>query len=185
MNDVMDRPDVVEERLFRANYAKSFNAVWAVARRIHRQGELEVRISPFHLRPTFAEREAYGDAGDILVRRMGRDDWERVEVKGRSLDFTCLDDFPYPSFFLERVNHLEKFDPAYAYFMANRALTRAAVVMGSTRPKWIGPTTFFDRTYGREANAYECPAELALWVSLQTPEGRQEEMMQFAREALN
>ena len=164
MNDLMERPQ--EEQRFRVAVALSWAAVWAVARHIHALGGRELRIAPYVIRPAFAEREGFGDAGDILVRRIGRDAWARVEVKGRTLEFTGPDDFPFQTIFVERLNRLEKHDPAAAYFVCNRALTNAAVIYGSTRAHWIGPVPFFDSARGHQANAYECPAELAKFIAL-------------------
>lgn len=90
----------------------------------------------------------------------------RVEAKGRTLNFTESSDFPYPTIYIERINRLQKLDPASAYFVVNQALTHAAIIDGGTRSQWVGPTTFFDRTRGHEANCYEVPLALVRFVRL-------------------
>lgn len=155
-----------EERRFRQAIVESQDAVWAVARYIHSIGDIEVLIAPLTIRPSFAERKRYGDKGDLHIRKIGREPWTRVEVKTRTFSFTGPADYPYPTFYLERRNRMKQHGPAYAYFIVSQCLTSAAIVYGATFDQWLGPTTFFDRARGHEANCYEVPLALVKFVQL-------------------
>lgn len=150
-----------EDARFRNAVDQSWDAVFAVARYIHRLGDWEVLIQPYRLRPSFERRDGYGDQSDLMARK--HNSWRYVEVKWKhTLEFTSRDDFPYPTILLDRP---EK-GHAHSYFTCNRALTHAAIVDFKTRDRWLGPTEYFDKTKGYRGYAYECPVELAKFVAL-------------------
>lgn len=158
--------DEAEERRFRQAIIDSHDAVWAVARYIHSRGGWEVKIAPLAIRPSFEDRRLHGDNGDIHVRFAGVEEWTRIEVKRRSFDFTGPEDFPYPTFYLERRNRMGTHGPADTYFVVSQSLTHAGIIKGATFDSWLGPTTFFDRARGHEANCYEVPNALVRFVRL-------------------
>jgi hypothetical protein len=165
---LIERPE--QDAQFVARLKKSSGPVFAAARYLHALGDLEIYIGPQRIRPSFADREDYRDDGDMRVRKVGRERWMKVEAKGRTFSFTCAEDFPHPTFYMERPNRIARNGVAYAYFVVNQELTHAAVIYGATSPQWIGPTSFFDRSVGYQCQTMECPVELAKFVSLSVDE---------------
>lgn len=152
-----------EEARFRSELAQSWEAVFAVARYIHGLGEWEIHIGPYRVRPSYEQRDGYGDEQDLAVRKFGA--WRRIEVKWRrSLEFTCRDDFPFPVVFVDRAPKAEKGVPD-SYFICNHALTHAAIIHSSTREHWI-KRYCHDPTKGYGGDVYECSIAHAKFVSL-------------------
>ena len=154
-----------EEQRFRAAVLKSWDPVWIVARYLHGLGNLWVRVPPLIIRPDFVSRAGYGDIADLEVCKIGGTKWTPVEVKGRTLVFDSRETYPYETIILDRSDKADKAE-AYAYFILNASLSCAALIRGDTKPSWIGPKTYTDRSKGYDFTSYECPKALAEFITL-------------------
>jgi hypothetical protein len=160
---------IAEEQRFRRDVPASWEAVHAAERYLHSLGGLWTLVRPSVMREDFNKRNGFGDDCDLFVckrdpRRFSHR-WWPVEVKGRGLDFTCADDYPYDTIFVDRSAKVDLFEP-YAYFILNSTLSCAALIKSSTKGKWIGPKTYPDRPKGYPVCVYECPKDVAEFVSL-------------------
>lgn len=155
-----------EEARFRSAVEKSWEAAWAVARYLHAKGERFVQVAPLSIRPTFKERSAYGDDADVLVRMSNNERWSHIEVKWRNLSFTGAKDYPYPTIFIDRSSKVDKAN-ADAYYIVSQDLRYAALITKASRARWLNPKIYFDRVKKYHFTAYECPVDVAQFVSLQ------------------
>lgn len=149
-----------EEARFRAAIPKSMKAVHAFAQYLQRKG-LEVIVHEAEVRPSFEQRQMYGDAWDVKARR-GTLNWLRFEVKGREIPFTGRHDFPYPSIMAERVSKPTRMD---WYVTVSQDLQYAGIVEGARRDEWT-TATIFDRTKGYHNEVYLVPLRLVHFVRL-------------------
>lgn len=156
-------PDQIEEMRFRTQLERSHKASVAVAQFLQRRG-WQTEVPETRIRPRFEDRKAYGDKGDVF---MWKDDVPRriCEVKWRSFDFTCEDNFPYPSIIIDRATK-EGGVISDLYFNVSRALTHSAIVVTAVSKKFWRTVTIFDRKKGYEATNFECPKQHADFVQL-------------------
>ena len=152
-----------EECRFRSEVGESWAAVWAIARHIHALGGCSIAVPPLQLRPSFDEREGYGDDADLLIKT-ANGDWKRAEVKRRKLSFTSAEDYPYATLFVDRSTKADKASPD-TYFILNEGMTHAARIDASTRPMWF-VTTKYDRVKRHELTIYECQKALARFFKI-------------------
>ena len=126
--------------------------VWQAAQWLSQKG-YNVTVRKTNVRPSAEQMREYADSGDIEII-------QRVEVKRRKLAFTCREDYPYKTVFVD-VAHT--FDNAickpYAYIVINESATHCLIVKGETSKQWI-KSTKLDRAKNRERMFYECPLEL-------------------------
>lgn len=152
--------DQSEEQRFRSAVPKSWKAVWRVAEHYQLRG-YSVTLPGYQMRDRFEEREGFGDDADLLVG----DRW-RFEIKWREVDFTCADDFPYPSVLVDRVEKADKVkDTVSAYISVNKAMTHVAIIDPATREKW-GARKRFDHVKRYPLDVYECPKHLVRFEKL-------------------
>ena len=99
----------LEEERFRREVADSSEPVFHLSRALHRLGNLETVQAAKKIRPPgadAAERALHGDNWDLKLRLNSATDlgdFIKLEVKGRTLKFTCVRDFPFPSVYVDRV----------------------------------------------------------------------------------
>jgi len=87
------------------------------------------------------------DDGDLFVTL-------RVEHKVRSLQFTCREDYPYDTIFIDEVYKIDnKFDLPLCYVIENTDGTCCAVIYGFTKPHWKKETKF-DKIQNRVCDFY-------------------------------
>jgi hypothetical protein len=120
----------------------------------------ETSVREIRERPSVAEMADYGDGGDIEIV-------QRIEVKQRkTLTFTDKEDFPYPSLIVDACHCFDRASPKpYAYFILNREMTVAFLVMSDTSKQWKRVTKL-DRFKNRNRDFYECPLDLVRVVAL-------------------
>lgn len=126
---VVDRRALTDAK-FVTSLASAFQAECAVAVAIARRGAVEITLPTYRVRPTYEQRFAYRDDGDLRMR------WHhessrlyRVEVKWRTVNFLTPQDYPYSTAFVDEVVNLDAKDPRPDYyFLCNRALTACLVV---------------------------------------------------------
>tara|TARA_Y100000310_G_C20697683_1_gene826897 strand:+ start:2408 stop:2746 length:339 start_codon:yes stop_codon:yes gene_type:complete len=89
--------------------------------------------------PTFEERAAYSDKGDVIV-------YDRVvEIKHIEANFTCREDWPFRDYIVEGEANIVKNDPMWIITF-NPTGTHYGFVDGKTRPQWrVEPRTARER----------------------------------------
>jgi len=115
-----DDPDFVED------LKKSETPVLFAAQLLRHKG-VEVSLSPFEVRPDVSERYEYQDEADLFARRP-------IEVKKRDLDFSCEDDYPYPSIYIDEKYKLN--EEAWFYMILNESLTHFILAETRLSKRW-------------------------------------------------
>jgi hypothetical protein len=145
---------------FLAALDKSQQSVCAVAMYLTRLGQT-VQINGLHKAPTAEQRDTFRDLGDLHILK-------RVEVKQRTIDWTCREDYPFPDML---VTGKSSFDHAVRYggkptgfIILNRAGTHAAMISSRTQGRWEVRRVPHPR--GTEAETYVAPLDVPRWVSL-------------------
>lgn len=121
----------------------------------------DVLVRPTICAPNKEERYDYADDGDIEIRF-------RVEVKKRhNVQFTCKEDYPYPTIFLDETYKVDGWGPGtlYAYIVLSKDAKHAALVPRNTRMQWVKRETW-DTVSQRSQQVYEVPKDLAHFVEL-------------------
>lgn len=148
---------------FLAALSESDETVGLVAMWLAGRGYM-VRKPTLHFAPTHEDRRKYADHGDLIVTVE-----RRVEVKRRSLDFTCAEDFPFPDIAVVRALTWDRADPKPWFFVnVNRAGTHAAIVQGKTFDQW-SVREMIDKRYGPDYGGptYYCPIRLVTFTALE------------------
>ena len=148
----------VSDKQFIKDLKQSDDDVWLVARWLCQLFKRHVMVAPLKIRPDVSQRHQFRDNGDLfLVEDNGN--LARIEVKWRSIDFTCREDFPFPSLMVGPVDHIDHMFPiAYAHIMLNATRTVACVIRGKTEKHWTNDR-IYDSRYGRHSTVYQCPIE--------------------------
>ena len=149
-----------EEATFRGNLTHSREAALVVADYFRRLG-YEVDVPRTKIRPTFEERAAYGDEGvDVWICRPDSMIRSKVEVKGRSLDFSGADDYPFATVNVDRVVKVATYGLAVLYVSTNSALTHGCFILGRTSPHWLIEEGTDPRRGYSPYPIYRCPIGL-------------------------
>lgn len=121
-----------------------------------------VTVQPMRVRPTFEERFDYQDSGDIHIN-------QRIEVKHKQTDFTCLDDFPFPTIITDSVYKVDTipWGHLHSYVIVNRAATHAALIPALTRKHWA-PIVVWDSKEREQRQYYACPKNFATFFALES-----------------
>jgi hypothetical protein len=151
-----------EETRFREAVVRQWAAVFRVAQYLHAKGNCLVQINPLRIRPSFEQRNGYGDDADILLKMVDKERWWKIEVKWKQLEF--IDQYPFPTVFLDRIDKSDSAQPD-GYYIVNKPMTHAVSVMARTRSSW-SPVTTMDTKKGYEFSCYQCPVELTKIVVL-------------------
>ena len=118
-----------------------------------------VTVNPTKIRPSVDKMSEYSDGGDLEIS-------ERVEVKARSISFTCKEDFPFPTIIVDVAHAWDKASPKPAlYLLFNKDKTHIAIVKRSTSSKWV-KSEKADKLKGRSRSFYECPISLVEFCSV-------------------
>lgn len=117
---------------------------------IQKQVGINILTPPLSVSETKRDRYDHVDAGDGLAHL-----W--LEHKVRNFEFTCREDYPYPTVIVDEAYKIAaKPHPAAIYVIQNRSMTHAAVVYGWTKCDWK-QEEFFDRTAMRGGTFYTVP----------------------------
>jgi len=131
-------------------------AVFRVAEWIYAQG-WSVKIPAIRYAPYGSNPLDYVDDGDIYMQRDG--DWERIDVKHLTTDFTDITDWPYNKTIVSSQIPVDRANPpSKAYIIVNKAITHAAIVWRATRKHWY-VEELYATNYKRNENFYICPNE--------------------------
>ena len=93
-------PPPPEDRSWRGRVRKSWKITKRLADHFLAQGYGVILKRP-RIAPSFEEREGYGDEYDLQLVT-------NYEVKGRTFNFTCREDCPEQTLFLDRVEKADK-----------------------------------------------------------------------------
>lgn len=100
------------------------------------------------------------DHGDMMALA-------RVEHKVRHFDFTCREDYPYPSVLIDEMYKVQnKQDKAFMYVIENKAGTHAAVVYSFTRKEWR-TKDFYDWKRSRNTVSFHIDKSLVRFCKIE------------------
>lgn len=134
--------------------------VSAAAAWLNRLGYTTV-IPPSKVLDHYKNRNSFSDSGDLFIQ-------QRVEVKHRSLHFTCAEDWPMGDSIIVCAAH--SFDSAspkpLSYLILNADMTYLASIPTSTRPHWTVQNIADKRYENMSQLAYLCPVKLAKFFKM-------------------
>ena len=116
---------------YRKNVAESDSTVQVVAKHLLKKG-YTVQIPSSHVAANQSDRRKMMDEGDLFVL-------QRMEVKGQSIKFTGLDDYPYKAMIVCNRNSFDNhkgMPPAFYYIVSADNSTMAVVDVKKTKDKW-------------------------------------------------
>jgi len=146
---------------------RSQDALFVIARYLYRQGN-SLKMDGVRKRPADGDPKDYADNGDIYIQPEDSFDWQRIEVKGLSVDFTDANDWPFKSKFLVCAKH--SFDEAepkpHCYYILNKNKTHMAIVEGKTSVLWTVESRVDSRYRNLSQDFYLCPIEIIKWQKL-------------------
>lgn len=151
-----------EDIRFKGAVKKSRNGVELVKTYFEKLG-FQTELPELKIRDKFEDRAGYGDDADLFIisklgERMG------IEVKGRTLSFTSVRDFPFPTIFVDRVNKADA-STVRCYVSINSAGTHFAAILSSTKDLWVQKQRY-DNVKGHTLNVYECPKQLIKFLKI-------------------
>lgn len=145
-------------KAFTDDFFNSFGSVFAVGAYLQRKG-FNVVVPVPEIRPDESERMKYADNGDLLITMP-------VQVKHRSLQFTCANDYPFPTIFIDENYKIEKGrKDLFMYVIVARDGNHAAVIRRETRRYWV-QKTIYDKRQKRNCTNQACPKEWATFIKL-------------------
>lgn len=148
---------------FEADLQGSKKSVVAAMLWLNEQGFSVIMPRPLPIRENINDICKYSDDGDFFVQLP-------VEVKHRpNLQFTCAEDFPFPTVMLDRKDRVVGVRP-WLYITLNGPMTHAVIVRGSTSKHWVLKGRFHGAR-GRYRTKYECPVELATFRDIRSGAG--------------
>lgn len=120
----------------------------------------DVVIKPVSIRPSFESRNEFADSGDIEIR-------QRIEVKRRSVEFTCEDDYPYSTVIVDEKFKIDRIPRGrlWGYVIVNKQLSHVCCVMPDTKKEWM-VERMFDKSDGQERLFYVCPKHLCIFSQM-------------------
>ena len=116
---------------YRKHIAASTSIVERVAKHLTSKG-YTVQIPPTHIAQHQHQRINMVDEGDLFVL-------QRMEVKGKSIHFTCREDYPYDSVIICNKFSFDKhkgMPPAYYFIVAADGVSVAVIDVKRTKPLW-------------------------------------------------
>ncbi len=142
----------------------------AVAARLAEMG-YGVSIPAMWTRPSFKERAAYSDLGDLRVfipKERATTKEVRVEVKSRSAGkdeeepflFTCADDYPYGNIFVCSKKAWDRGPKPDVYVIVSQVTGAMICIDALTRKDWVEGETA-DSARGYSYTTLACPKEHA------------------------
>jgi hypothetical protein len=133
---------------FVRDFENSHKSVFLVARWLRAAGYM-VKVNVPTLRADESQRFNHTDTCDIELI-------QGVEVKQRGIHFTCVNDYPYQSIFVdEKYKVDERIKQTKAYVVVNKLGTHAAIITTDTRPRWV-EVTKPDKYQQRTCTWYAC-----------------------------
>jgi len=152
------------DELFFSELLKGREAELTVAAKLLGYG-MGVYVPPFqvHTKRTKAEAEAdrlwYADSHDLWIGHPLAKRWTPIEVKSSSRDFTCIEDFPFSSPYVDTVSGWEAKKPKpLAIVVLSQTRGGCIVIPASSLHKWL-KIRGVDHVRHIEDTWYACPKE--------------------------
>ena len=125
---------------------------------------IKTEVAPLRIRPDIEEWKDYSDSGDLRVTLP-------AEVKHREeIDFTCADDFPFPTVIVDKRRKYDRMKVKPLFHMIISASGNHFIFIPKhTKDKWI-KTTRFDSNAKRDIDYYECPLEYVAFYKMDLEE---------------
>ena len=122
--------------------------------------DCDVVIKPTLEAPSTELRHEYIDSGDIEIR-------QRVEVKHRSIGFTCAEDYPFPTIIVDEVHKVDRIPKGqlWGYVIVNEAGTHVCCLRADTKGRWTIQRKH-DKKEGAERAFYVCPVGIGMFCAL-------------------
>lgn len=122
--------------------------------------DCDVVIKPTLEAPSTELRHEYIDSGDIEIR-------QRVEVKHRSIGFTCAKDYPFPTIIVDEVHKVDRIPKGqlWGYVIVNEAGTHVCCLRANTQGRWTIQRKH-DKKQGAERAFYVCPVKIGWFCAL-------------------
>lgn len=141
------------EEQFAGALLLSQGCVAAVASWMQRH-KCDVMIRPTTIRPDFDSRNEFADCGDIEIR-------QRVEVKQRSIEFTCVNDYPYDTVIVDERFKVDRIEKArlWGYLIVSKSGTYVCCIKSDTKQHWEIKEKF-DQKDSQRREFYVCPKSL-------------------------
>jgi len=138
------------EKLRASEIARFFVGMWLSSL------GFEITLHPQKYAPTHEQWRDYSDDGDIEAKDSDGNKY-RIEVKERTLSFTCKENFPYPDIFVCTVHSWEnaQIKPS-AFISLNQELTHIAIVYAHSFKEW-DTRDVWDKQFGRDQTCYVAP----------------------------
>ena len=109
---------------------KSRRAVFRVAEWLHRHGK-EIVVPATVVMPKGADPKDWVDACDLYAGG------EKIEVKHKDVDFTCLADFPFDTVIVSSARTIDRnWGLVKAYIIVNKAMTHAMIITTDKKDSW-------------------------------------------------
>jgi hypothetical protein len=143
------------------NVEKSKSGVQRVAAWLNDKG-YTVTVPPMVVvQSSYEDRMNHIDNGDLFLH-------QRMEVKVRSIDFTCAQDYPFKDGIYVCAQH--SYDNAkpkpHSYIILNKNMTHAAIIMGDTKNLWTVKNVKDSRYKDFTQPIYSCPVSAVKFTKL-------------------
>jgi hypothetical protein len=138
---------------FLAGLKESKEWVWKTAELLNDCG-YPVTVNPTTYAETHEDWKQHADNGDLTIN-------QTIEVKHRTLNFTCRDDYPYATVLICAVHsHKNKKPRPWGYVIWNRDGTHIAVIKTDTEKSWTIKRVTDRRFENYSQDQYQCPLEV-------------------------
>jgi len=113
-----------------------------------------VKMPPTTKAETRGDHQNHSDFGDIFIE-------QRVEIKKRSFDFTCAQDYPFQGDVIvcEKKSYDRAKPKPYVYLIFNKNMNHVAVIRSDTSDRWTVKEVH-DSRYNEKQQCYFCPLDL-------------------------
>jgi hypothetical protein len=143
------------------NIEKSKSGVHRVAAWLNEKGYTVVVPPVVAVQCSYEDRMNYVDNGDLFIQ-------QRIEVKARSIDFTCAEDYPFKDGMYVCAKH--SYDNArpkpHSYIYLNRAMTHAAIIKSATYKHWEIKMVKDSRYKDFVQPTYSCPLSMVQFTKI-------------------
>ena len=138
---------------FVRDFFNSFGSVFIVGSYMQRLG-FNVTVPVPEVRPNESERMKFMDDGDLLVTMP-------VQIKHRSLNFTCQEDYPYKTIFIDEAYKVKP--DTFMYVVVSKDKKHAAIIGRETRRFWV-TEKIYDKHQKRDCENLACPKEHSKFI---------------------
>ena len=151
-----------QKHLSKSQEHVDFAAQW-LSSRGHKVHKPNTTVADSH-----SDWQNHADDGDLLVKIKSKGEWNRVEIKKLSADFTSAKDWPFKPHFIVCAKH--SFDRAkkkpYAFLIFNKNMSHLACVMSKYQNQWTSQDRKDSRYTDVSQKFYLSPLNLVSFMSV-------------------